>query len=86
MRDACSMTIERLVSWGDSRLLAREKATRQAAEAAIALAQEVSTLLATIETWPLKEPTQESKTHTINEVLRLRDAAGQLLKRQGATL
>jgi hypothetical protein len=86
MQQACEISIDRLVSWSEARLLAPDRDVRQAAEAAGAMAEQFSKLLRFINTWPKKEPTEQQKTDTINSVMRLREQAMNLLARFGATL
>lgn len=86
MKEVCEQSIDRLVSWGESKKTAKDRDVRQAAEALLAIADEFSALLQYVNTWDQHEPTPEAKKSAINEILRHRDVSIQILKRHGATL
>jgi transcriptional accessory protein Tex/SPT6 len=86
MHDICELSIKRLVEWATPRELHRDADMRAASAAAMAMAQQFSDLLVVVDGWKENSPHPKSKSDTTDEILRLREDAGRLLQRMGATL
>ena len=82
---ACEEAIIRLTDWAGTKLTSPDKDIRDAARCADAIAQQFTTLLHQVEGWRDRVPTPESRTATINEIMRARELGQQLLQRSGAT-
>lgn len=86
MQTACEQAIDRLVSWGDARLLSPHKDLRDAASVALALAEQFSEHLKFVHSWQESPPSDGAKSKAINDIMSLREQAMNMLQRFGANL